>query len=45
MAPLWCVNYASSRAGADAVVAAITSAGGRAIAVQGDVSKASEAQV
>ncbi len=39
------VNYASSRAGADAVVAAITSAGGRAIAVQGDVSKASEAQV
>lgn len=38
------VNYASSRAGADAVVAAITSAGGRAIAVQGDVSKASEAQ-
>ncbi|MGC5780595.1 glucose 1-dehydrogenase [Methylobacterium sp. NFXW15] len=38
------VNYASSKAGADAVVADITSAGGRAIAVQGDVSKASEAQ-
>jgi 3-oxoacyl-[acyl-carrier protein] reductase len=38
------VNYASSRAGADAVVAAITAAGGKAIAVQGDVSKASEAQ-
>ncbi|SFV12521.1 3-oxoacyl-[acyl-carrier protein] reductase [Methylobacterium sp. 174MFSha1.1] len=38
------VNYASSRAGADAVVAAITSAGGRAVAVQGDVSKASGAQ-
>ncbi|MFC6789117.1 glucose 1-dehydrogenase [Methylobacterium komagatae] len=38
------VNYASSKAGADAVVADITSAGGQAIAVQGDVSKASEAQ-
>jgi 3-oxoacyl-[acyl-carrier protein] reductase len=38
------VNYASSREGADAVVAAITSAGGRAIAVRGDVSKASEAR-
>jgi len=38
------VNYASSKAGADAVVEAITSAGGRAIAVQGDVSKSSEAQ-
>ena len=38
------VNYASSKSGADAVVAAITSAGGRAIAVQGDVSRASEAQ-
>jgi len=38
------VNYASSRAGADAVVAAITSAGGRAVAAQGDVSRASEAQ-
>jgi 3-oxoacyl-[acyl-carrier protein] reductase len=33
------VNYASSKAGADQVVAAITSAGGRALAVQGDVAK------
>ena len=33
------VNYASSKAGADKVVAQITSAGGKAIAVQGDVSK------
>lgn len=38
------VNYASSRAGADAVVEAITSAGGKAIAVKADVSKAEEAQ-
>jgi 3-oxoacyl-[acyl-carrier protein] reductase len=38
------VNYASSRAGADAVVAAITAAGGKASAVQGDVSKAADAQ-
>ncbi|MDP4002133.1 glucose 1-dehydrogenase [Methylobacterium sp. NEAU K] len=38
------VNYASSKAGADAVVGAITEAGGRAIAVQGDVSKAAQAQ-
>ncbi|NKM72229.1 glucose 1-dehydrogenase [Rhizobium laguerreae] len=38
------VNYASSKAGADAVVAAISAAGGKAIAVQGDVSKAAEAQ-
>ncbi|PXW57480.1 glucose 1-dehydrogenase [Methylobacterium sp. B4] len=38
------VNYASSRAGADAVVDTITSAGGRAVAVQGDVSKAAEAR-
>ncbi|HTH58798.1 MAG TPA: glucose 1-dehydrogenase [Paraburkholderia sp.] len=38
------VNYASSRAGADAVVAAITSAGGKAIAVGGDVSKAADAK-
>ena len=38
------VNYASSREGADAVVAAIASDGGRAVAVRGDVSKASEAQ-
>src|SRR6201997_5673046 len=33
------VNYASSREGADKVVAAITARGGKAIAVQGDVSK------
>lgn len=33
------VNYASSKAGADKVVAEITAAGGRAVAVQGDVSK------
>ena len=33
------VNYSSSKAGADKVVAEITSAGGKAIAVQGDVSK------
>lgn len=33
------VNYASSKAGADAVVAEITKAGGKAIAVQGDMSK------
>jgi 3-oxoacyl-[acyl-carrier protein] reductase len=38
------VNYASSKAGADAVVAAIVSAGGRAVAVQGDVTKAPEAE-
>ncbi len=33
------VNYASSKEGADKVVAEITGKGGRAIAVQGDVSK------
>ena len=33
------VNYASSREGADKVVAEITGGGGKAIAVQGDVSK------
>jgi len=38
------VNYASSRSGAEAVVAAITKAGGKAVAVGGDVSKAAEAQ-
>ena len=38
------VNYASSKSGADAVVAAITAAGGQAVAVAGDVSKATEAQ-
>ena len=36
------VNYASSREGADRVVAEITKAGGKAIAVQGDVSKAAD---
>jgi len=38
------VNYSSSRKGADAVVAAIAQKGGRAVAVQGDVSKAADAQ-
>lgn len=38
------VNYASSQAGADEVVAAITGAGGRAVAVRGDVSKAADAE-
>jgi 3-oxoacyl-[acyl-carrier protein] reductase len=38
------VNYASSKAGADGVVSAITAAGGKAVAVHGDVSKAKEAQ-
>jgi 3-oxoacyl-[acyl-carrier protein] reductase len=33
------VNYASSKTGADKVVAEITSAGGKAVAIQGDVSK------
>jgi 3-oxoacyl-[acyl-carrier protein] reductase len=33
------VNYASSKTGADKVVAEITSTGGKAVAVQGDVSK------
>jgi 3-oxoacyl-[acyl-carrier protein] reductase len=37
------VNYASSKSGADAVVAAITAAGGKAVAVRGDVSKLTEA--
>jgi 3-oxoacyl-[acyl-carrier protein] reductase len=36
------VNYASSREGADRVVADITSKGGRAVAVQGDVAKAAD---
>jgi len=36
------VNYSSSRADADKVVSDITSKGGKAIAVQGDVSKASD---
>jgi 3-oxoacyl-[acyl-carrier protein] reductase len=38
------VNYASSRAGADAVVAAITAAGGKAVAAHGDVSRREDAQ-
>ena len=38
------VNYASSKAGADTVVAAIKAAGGKAVAVPCDVSKAAEAQ-
>lgn len=38
------VNYASSKVGAEKVVAAITAAGGKAIAVGGDVSKATDAQ-
>jgi 3-oxoacyl-[acyl-carrier protein] reductase len=38
------VNYASSKAGADDVVVAIKKAGGTALAVQGDVSKAADAQ-
>ncbi len=36
------VNYASSREGADRVVAEITGSGGKAVAVQGDVSKADD---
>src|SRR6266487_867182 len=36
------VNYSSSREGADRVVADIASHGGKAIAVQGDVAKASD---
>ena len=36
------VNYASSREGADRVVAEITGKGGKAIAVQGDVSSAAD---
>jgi 3-oxoacyl-[acyl-carrier protein] reductase len=38
------VNYASSKAGADSVVADITKAGGKAVAVAGDVSKAADAE-
>ncbi|MGA7125531.1 MAG: glucose 1-dehydrogenase [Chthoniobacterales bacterium] len=38
------VNYASSKAGADDVVAAIKKNGGTAVAVQGDVSKAADAE-
>jgi len=36
------VNYASDRAGADRVVADVTRGGGKAVAVQGDVSKAAD---
>ncbi|MFG1425077.1 SDR family NAD(P)-dependent oxidoreductase [Roseixanthobacter glucoisosaccharinicivorans] len=36
------VNYASSKEGADRVVAEITAAGGKAVAVQGDVAKAAD---
>ena len=38
------VNYASSREGADRVVAEIEQAGGRAVAIQGDVSHAEDVQ-
>jgi len=38
------VNYASSREGADRVVAEITRAGGKAVAVQGDVAKAADVE-
>jgi 3-oxoacyl-[acyl-carrier protein] reductase len=38
------VNYASSKEGADRVVAEIEKKGGKALAVQGDVSKASDVQ-
>src|SRR3979490_24843 len=38
------VNYASSKEGADRVVAEIAAKGGKAIAVQGDVAKAAAVQ-
>ncbi len=38
------VNYASSKSGADAVVAAITAAGGKATAVQGDMSRGADSK-
>jgi len=38
------VNYASSKAGADAVVSEIEKTGGKAVAIGGDVSKAADAQ-
>jgi len=38
------VNYASSRMGADKVVADITGKGGKAVSVKGDVTQAAEAQ-
>jgi 3-oxoacyl-[acyl-carrier protein] reductase len=36
------VNYASSKTGADAVVASIEAAGGKAVAIQADVSKSAD---
>src|ERR1700744_4998734 len=36
------VNYSTSREGADKLVAAITAGGGKAIALQGSVSKAAD---
>jgi len=38
------VNYASSKTGADTVVTEIGAAGGKAVAVRGDVSRAADAQ-
>ena len=38
------VNYATSRDGADKVVAEITGSGGKAIAIQGDVAKAGDVE-
>ena len=38
------VNYASSKEGAEQVVRSITDAGGKAVAVQGDVSKGADAK-
>ena len=38
------VNYASSKSGADAVVAEIVKSGGKAISIQGDVAKAHDVQ-
>src|ERR1700744_1150493 len=38
------VNYASSKAGADQVVADIAGKGGKAVAVQADVSKAGDVE-
>ena len=38
------VNYASDKTGADATVKAITAAGGKAVAVKGDVSKKADAE-
>ena len=38
------VNYASDKAGADKTVAAITAAGGKAVAVQADVSKPADVE-